>query len=48
MFPALSDADVLLRLVIATVVTLIVAHLVFTWADRLARQRGLIDRESNW
>jgi ABC-2 type transport system permease protein len=48
MFPALSEADVLLRLVIATVVTLIVAHLVFTWADRLARQRGLIDRESNW
>jgi ABC-2 type transport system permease protein len=48
MFPALSDADVLLRLGIATVVTLIVAHLVFTWADRLARQRGLIDRESNW
>jgi ABC-2 type transport system permease protein len=48
MFPALSEADVLLRLGIATVVTLIVAHLVFTWADRLARQRGLIDRESNW
>jgi ABC-2 type transport system permease protein len=48
MFSTLSDADVLLRLVIATVVTLILAHLVFTWADRLARQRGLIDRESNW
>ncbi|HVS06278.1 MAG TPA: ABC transporter permease [Candidatus Dormibacteraeota bacterium] len=48
MFPTLSDADVALRLVIATVVTLIVAHLVFTWADRLARRRGLIDRESNW
>ncbi|HKV29702.1 MAG TPA: ABC transporter permease [Candidatus Dormibacteraeota bacterium] len=48
MFPVLSDADVLLRLVIATVVTLILAHLVFTWADRMARQRGLIDRESNW
>lgn len=48
MFPALSDADVLLRLVVATVVTLVLAHLVFTWADRVARQRGLIDRESNW
>jgi len=48
MFPALSDADVLLRLVIATVVTLILAHVVFTWADRVARQQGLIDRESNW
>lgn len=48
MFLALSDAEVLLRLVIATVVTLLVAHLVFTWADRVARQQGLIDRESNW
>jgi ABC-2 type transport system permease protein len=48
MFSTLSDAEVLLRLLIATVVTLILAHLVFTWADRLARQRGLIDRESNW
>jgi ABC-2 type transport system permease protein len=48
MFSTLSDADVLLRLVIATIVTLMLAHLVFTWADRLARQRGLIDRESNW
>jgi ABC-2 type transport system permease protein len=48
MFPGLSDADVLLRLVIATVVTLVVAHVVFTWADRIARQQGLIDRESNW
>jgi ABC-2 type transport system permease protein len=48
MFPALSDADVLLRLVITTVVTLILAHLVFTWADRLARRKGLIDMESNW
>jgi ABC-2 type transport system permease protein len=48
MFSTLSDADVLLRLVVATVVTLVLAHLVFTWADQLARQKGLIDRESNW
>jgi ABC-2 type transport system permease protein len=48
MFSTLSDADVLLRLLIATAVTLVVAHLVFTWADRVARQQGLIDRESNW
>jgi hypothetical protein len=48
MFPTLSDADVLLRLVVATVVTLVLAHIVFTWADRVARQQGLIDRESNW
>lgn len=48
MFPSLSDADVMLRLVVTTVGTLIVAHLVFTWADRRARQKGLIDLESNW
>jgi len=48
MFPALSDADVLLRLLVTTTATLLLAHLVFTWADRLARQKGLIDRESNW
>jgi len=48
MFPALSDADVLLRLLLTTVGTLILAHLVFSWADRDARRRGLIDMESNW
>lgn len=48
MFPTLSDADVLLRLVVTTVATLILAHLVFSWADRRARRRGLIDMESNW
>ena len=48
MFPTLSDADILLRLVVTTVATLIVAHLVFSWADRQARRRGLIDMESNW
>jgi ABC-2 type transport system permease protein len=48
MFPALSDGDVLLRLLVTTVATLIAAHLVFTWADRLARRKGLIDMESNW
>ena len=48
MFPALSDADVLLRLLVTTVATLILAHLVFGWADRLARRKGLIDMESNW
>jgi ABC-2 type transport system permease protein len=48
MFPALSDADILLRLVMTTAVTVVLAHLVFTWADREARRKGLIDRESNW
>jgi len=48
MFPALSDADVMLRLLLTTIGTLIMAHLVFSWADRDARRRGLIDMESNW
>jgi ABC-2 type transport system permease protein len=48
MFATLSDADVLLRLVVTTVATLMLAHLVFTWADREARRKGLIDMESNW
>ena len=48
MFPGLSDADVLLRLVVTTIATLILAHLVFTWADRTARRKGLIDMETNW
>lgn len=48
MFPALSGADVMLRLLLTTIATLIVAHLVFSWADRRARRRGLIDLESNW
>ena len=48
MFPALSDADVFLRLLVATAATLVLAHLVFSWADRTARQKGLIDMETNW
>jgi ABC-2 type transport system permease protein len=48
MFATLSDADVLLRLLVTTAATLIVAHLIFGWADRMARRRGLIDMESNW
>jgi ABC-2 type transport system permease protein len=48
MFPALSDGDVLLRLVVTAAATLILAHLVFGWADRTARRKGLIDMETNW
>ncbi|MDQ6712462.1 MAG: ABC transporter permease [Candidatus Dormibacteraeota bacterium] len=48
MFPALSDADVFLRLLVTTAATLILAHLVFGWADRTARRKGLIDMETNW
>jgi ABC-2 type transport system permease protein len=48
MFPSLSDADVAVRLLVTTAATLILAHFVFSWAERRARRRGLIDLESNW
>ena len=48
MFPTLSDVEVLLRLVATTAAAIILAHLVFQWAERSARRQGLIDRESNW
>lgn len=48
MFPGLSDGEVMLRLALTTVATLLIAQLVFNWAERSARRRGLIDRESNW
>jgi hypothetical protein len=48
MFPALSDGDVLVRLIVTAAATLILAHLVFGWADRTARRKGLIDMETNW
>ena len=48
MFPTLSDGEVLLRLIATTVAAIILAHVVFRWAERSARRRGLIDRESNW
>jgi len=45
MFPALSDGAVLLRLEISTAGTLLLAYLVFRWADHRARKLGLIDME---
>lgn len=48
MFPMLSDGEVVLRLLATTVATVLIAFIVFSWADRSARGRGLIDRESNW
>ena len=48
MFPSLSDGDVLLRLLVTTAATLLLAHLVFTWADRRARRLGLYDRDILW
>jgi ABC-2 type transport system permease protein len=48
MFPNLSDGEVLLRLVVATIGTLVLAYLVFGWTDRRARRLGYIDMEANW
>lgn len=48
MFPGLSDFDVLLRLVASAMGTVVVASLVFRWADRRGRQKGYVDRDLNW
>jgi ABC-2 type transport system permease protein len=48
MFPGLSDVNVLVRLVAATVWTVAIATLVFRWADRRGRQKGYVDRDVNW
>jgi ABC-2 type transport system permease protein len=48
MFPTLSDGDILLRLVLATVGTVVLAYLVYSWADRLARRKGFIDMDTGW
>jgi ABC-2 type transport system permease protein len=48
MFPNLSDLDVLTRLLLATAGTVVLAYLVYSWADRLARRKGFIDMETGW
>jgi ABC-2 type transport system permease protein len=48
MFPHLSDAVVLGRLVVATAATLVLTALVYRWSDRSARRKGLIDMETGW
>ncbi len=48
MFPALSDGAVLLRLGASTLGTLLLAYLVFRWADHRARRLGLIDLDISW
>jgi ABC-2 type transport system permease protein len=48
MFPGLSDVEVLLRLVVTTAAVVLLAHLVFSWADLNARRKGLIDMETNF
>jgi ABC-2 type transport system permease protein len=48
MFPALSDFDVLIRLVATTAGTILLASLVFRWADHRGRQQGYVDRDVHW
>lgn len=48
MFPGLSDVDVLLRLVATSAGTVVLASLVYHWADRRGRQKGYVDRDVNW
>jgi ABC-2 type transport system permease protein len=48
MFPGLSGFDVLLRLAATTAGTIVVATLVFRWADRRGRQQGYVDRDVHW
>ena len=48
MFPDLSAGEVLLRLLVSAAGMLLLAHLVFTWADRRARRLGLYDRDILW
>jgi ABC-2 type transport system permease protein len=47
MFPGLSDGQVLVRLVLATVGTVAVGYLAYLWADRQARRKGYIDMDAN-
>jgi ABC-2 type transport system permease protein len=48
MFPAQTDAEVLLRLLVATLGTAVLGYFVYAWADRQARRKGYIDMEANW
>ena len=47
MFPGLSDGQVLLRLSLATVGTVALGYLAYSWADRQARRKGYIDMDAN-
>lgn len=48
MFPALSDGQVLVRLLLATVGTVALGYLAYAWADRQARRKGYIDMDANF
>ncbi|MHB8573416.1 MAG: ABC transporter permease [Candidatus Dormibacteria bacterium] len=48
MLGGLTDGELLLRLAACTAGSIVVAHLVFNWADHRARRMGLLDQESQW
>lgn len=48
MFPALSDLEVIARLVLATAGTVVIANVVYRWADHRARAQGYIDMDANF
>jgi ABC-2 type transport system permease protein len=48
MFPTISDAEVLLRLMVATAGTVLLGYILYRVTDRRARRLGYIDMEANW
>ena len=48
MFPTISDAEVLIRLLIATAGTLLLGYVLYRVTDRRARRLGYIDMEASW
>jgi ABC-2 type transport system permease protein len=48
MFPYLSDGQVLLRLALSTIGTVLLGYLAYVWADRRARSKGYIDMDANF
>ena len=48
MFPDLSDAEVLIRLLVATVGTVLLGYVLYRVTDRRARRLGYIDMEASW
>ncbi|HEY3237947.1 MAG TPA: ABC transporter permease [Acidimicrobiia bacterium] len=47
-FPALAQGEVLGLLAVSTTVSLVLALIIFTWAERRARRLGILDRESGF
>ncbi len=48
MFPTLTDGEVLARLALATLGTVVLGYVLYSWADRQARRKGYLDMLSNF